>query len=205
MIDKALALLAPHHCYFCRKTGPIVCCCCKDYILRRANFRKMNFTKLQKTGEIFYLQTGDDWLKKMIYDYKLNSRRAYAGFFAQVICASLPSKTKLTIVPAPTMRKSFRQRGFGHVELIAKELAQLGHEYLPILENTSTLAQKNLDAAARQLNARENLICRQNLSPKRKYLVIDDITTTGSTLKYARLALKQAGAKQVACLALVHA
>lgn len=205
MLDELLAFIAPHHCYLCQKIGPILCDCCKDYILEQQNPGRFDFHKLQASGQVFFIDHSQSALKEMIYDYKLHSRRAYGRVFAEIIAHYLPRDLDLVIVPAPTMAKSRAQRGFGHIELIARELAKLGFDQQSLLINRSSVAQKDLDARARQANVKDNLLCLDSVDPKRKYLVIDDITTTGSTLKQARRALKQAGARQVACLALVHA
>lgn len=205
MLDDLLAFIAPHHCYLCQKTGPILCDCCKDYILKQQNPGQFDFSKLQANGQVFFVDDSQSVLKEMIYDYKLHSRRAYGRVLAQIIAHYLSRERNLVIVPAPTMRKSRAQRGFGHIELIADELAKLGFRTQHLLVNRSSVAQKELDAHARQTNVKDNLLCLTMVDPKLKYVVIDDITTTGSTLKQARRVLKQAGAKQVACLALVHA
>lgn len=205
MLDSPLSFIAPHHCYLCQKTGPILCDCCKDYILKQQNPGKFNFQKLQADDQIFFVDHSKLLLKEMIYDYKLHSCRAYGQIFAQIIAHYIPTGLNLVIVPAPTMAKSWKQRGFGHIELIADELAKLGFSQQRLLINRSSVAQKDLDSHARQTNVKDNLLCLKPVSPQLKYLIIDDITTTGSTLKQARLALKQAGARRVACLALVRA
>ncbi len=205
MLDDILAFIAPHHCYLCQKTGPILCDCCKNYILQQQKPGRFNFQQFQADGQIFFIDNRQSVLKEMIYDYKLHSRRAYGRVFAQIIAHHLPKDQSLVIVPAPTMRKSRAQRGFSHIELIADELAKIGFASQHLLVNQSLVAQKDLDASKRQANVEANLKCLRPVDPELKYLVIDDITTTGSTLNQARQVLKQAGAKRVACLALIHA
>ena len=90
------------------------------------------------------------------------------------------------------------------MELVAQELGRLGYCCQTLLQSQSTTAQKQLKATARKRNASGSLVCATKLDPKLNYLVIDDITTTGATLQSARQVLKRAGAKKVACLALVH-
>ena len=69
------------------------------------------------------------------------------------------------------MRKSRAQRGFGHIELIANELAKLGFRTQHLLVNRSSVAQKELDAHARQTNVKDNLLCLTTVDPKLKYVV----------------------------------
>ena len=206
MLDKLyniLSFIIPHSCYICQKTGRILCRECQKRILATTKVKPLNYRKLAKSDQFFVIGAANGWLKKLIYDYKHNARREYAEIFAEIIEEFLRTERRV-VVPIPTIKKSRRQRGFGHMELIARKLTRFGHQYQPVLCNSSTVAQKDLNLKGRAKNA-ENLSCTVKLDPEAWYLVIDDLTTSGSTLKRARKVMLQAGAKNVVCLALAHA
>lgn len=209
MLDDFLALIAPHHCYLCQKTGLILCDCCKKHLLAQCSRLSFNYHQLQATGQVYSLADSQSILKELIYDYKLHCRRVYGRLLAELIvdCLRIDQNlpTELIIVPAPTSRTSKLQRGFGHTELIAKNIQRYGYQVCYDLINQATVAQKDLRLRERRNNARRNLRTKTMMWPKGQYLIIDDITTSGATLQYSRQALLQAGAGQVACLALVHA
>lgn len=204
MLDELLSWLAPHYCYFCQKTGNAVCDCCKNNILRALRPGQFDFEFYQKTGEIAFLAGRRSRLKRLIYDYKLNSKQATAKVLAEVLDYVLDGED-VAIVPLSTSRKSRRQRGFGHMELVVQELAKRGYATVEMLTNRSLRAQKELSAQQRIVNIEHGLACVAKPCPEKRYLLIDDITTTGATLKTARRLLLRSGARQVACLALVHA
>ena len=95
-----------------------------------------------------------------------------------------------------------RQRGFGHSELLARNIAvKLRVEYslaLRRLGQTRQLGAKREDRLA-QLSGSFAVKNRRRISGRR-ILLIDDVLTTGGTLIAASKVLKAAGAKEVNAL-----
>lgn len=109
------------------------------------------------------------------------------------------------LVPVPLSRKRFRERGYNQAEEVLKRTKVPGAEVLPrVLRRTrDTKAQTSLSGSAR----RENLVGAFSATiPDAAYLyiVVDDVMTTGSTLKDAVRALKEAGARHVLAVSLSH-
>lgn len=208
MLDQVLKFIAPHHCYGCQKVGAILCERCKKHILQTIKMTKIDIQKAYDTGYIIYLSQGKGFVKDLIYYYKLNSVRAISQVLAELIAASLPLQQKAVhVVPIPTTKRSFRQRGFGHAEEIGRCLAKISDwHYDNVLFNDSKIVQKGLSLNQRLANIKKHLGLRSKtiIDPQATYLVIDDITTTGATLKQARYLLNRAGAKKVICLAIMH-
>ncbi|MDR0955979.1 MAG: hypothetical protein LBM73_02530, partial [Candidatus Nomurabacteria bacterium] len=100
----------------------------------------------------------------------------------------------------PTIAPHIRQRGFDHTRLIAKNLAKLRHLKLnaKLLLRKTDSVQHNLTAAERQKQAALafEINPRCALAPE-KILLLDDIYTTGATMRAAARILKKAGAREI--------
>lgn len=111
------------------------------------------------------------------------------------------------IVPVPLHWSRKNWRGFNQAELIAKLFAQkLGLKYADALIRVkNTKPQVGKDAYLRKLNIKNAFKLSDNcqLYPV-NCLLIDDVWTTGSTLKECCYVLKRAGAKTVWALTLAR-
>lgn len=212
MIDNILSIIAPHHCCGCGLKGTLLCDSCKYNIIDDRKFvcivchrptarewlcddcaKKVTFEHAWVVSE----RAGA--LKRLINAYKFeNAKNAYK-FLGDLLIEVLPTLPKNTvIVPIPTTSKRQRQRGYDHMLLVAKYMAKkLGVEYeSPLVHKTST-QQRGASADVRQKQAKKAFCVNQELDPTKNYLLIDDVITTGATIKYASKTLKAAGAKHV--------
>ncbi|OGK40697.1 hypothetical protein A2954_05555 [Candidatus Roizmanbacteria bacterium RIFCSPLOWO2_01_FULL_37_12] len=107
--------------------------------------------------------------------------------------------------PIPLHRNKLRTRGFNQAKIIAdffnRFLKLQLSGYLMRSKDTSSQAQmkNNKDRYSNMLGAFEAL--EQDVNNKR-FVLVDDIVTTGSTVKEAARVLKRAGAKNVFVLTL---
>ncbi|MCM1054427.1 MAG: ComF family protein [Bacteroides sp.] len=100
----------------------------------------------------------------------------------------------------PMRKKDVYRRGYNQTKLIARELSWLTDKPCAALlkKVRDTEPQKALNAAERAENVRDAFRCTGEKAVKGKtVLIIDDISTTGSTLSEAARALKKAGAGSV--------
>ncbi len=110
------------------------------------------------------------------------------------------------LCPIPMTRLKKRFRGFNQTELIVKVFAQkLDLPIDPLLaKSRSTKQQKVLNKEQRQKNLQSSFKVLYPESIPRNVLLIDDVSTTGSTFIEAAKTLKTAGVKNVWCLALAQ-
>lgn len=105
------------------------------------------------------------------------------------------------VVSVPLHKYRQNWRGFNQTELLAKDLSKrLGLKYVPILKRVSnTKPQAKLSGYERRKNLKNvfDLVSNYNLSSETCALVVDDVWTTGSTLKECCFVLKKNGAKKV--------
>ncbi|MEY4451344.1 MAG: hypothetical protein RLZZ380_465 [Actinomycetota bacterium] len=97
------------------------------------------------------------------------------------------------LVPIPSNSRSIRERGFNPAEIIAREIAKqvpsLRFENL-LARARQTLDQSKLNPSERRDNQQGSMVARVGTE---QVLLIDDVVTTGATLKEATQALEEAG------------
>ena len=113
----------------------------------------------------------------------------------------LPQDSPLMIVAVPTSPRKKRKRGFGHAEEIACACAAAANlNWAPgaILFTRPVADQTRLNAAERHANLKGAFAVRDGLSLEGLHvLVVDDVMTTGATMREAARAVKVAGAAMV--------
>jgi len=215
MIDDALQIIAPHHCYSCGKTGFLLCSSCKYDIIQAFQNDCVVCFQASKSGvcarhrlpyqKAWVVGRREGSLEGLINAYKFENAKTGAKVLAQLLDETLPSFAESTIVvPVTTIRKHIRERGYDHMVLVAKEFAQLRHlTYEPLLRRQTATHQRGESALQRERNAREAFAAVKTYSDV-PYLILDDVMTTGATLKYAAKALKDAGAQTIFVAALAR-
>ena len=104
------------------------------------------------------------------------------------------------LCPVPLHPRRERSRGFNQSELIARELGQLAG--IPVDTNAlrrtrNTPPQVSMESpAARHRNIADAFECPAGVQGRR-YILIDDVVTTGSTMSDCAQSLKDAGALNV--------
>ena len=115
----------------------------------------------------------------------------------------------LVIVPVPLHRNRLRNRGFNQAQILAEVVSKkFGIPVASVLTRTKdTVPQFNLGRELRQDNVKDSFAVRSDLDTiKNKTIVlIDDVTTTGSTIGECAKVLKNNGAKEIWALVLAKA
>ena len=111
------------------------------------------------------------------------------------------------IAPIPLGKRRLKERGYNQVGMIAKPLAMaLNMKYTPgeLMRNKETRSQVGLTKVERRENVRNAFRAGPGVRGK-VVLVMDDVSTTGSTLSSCAEALYMSGAKDVFALTVARA
>ncbi|MBO7405838.1 MAG: ComF family protein [Clostridia bacterium] len=145
----------------------------------------------------------------------LKSRGTYADFFAgecarqigRLLAEAGEQPEDWILTYAPRSPEKFAECGFDQSEEVARRAAKiLGCSFARTLARaSSSTEQKTLGASERRENARQGLIPRRrSIREGGKYLLFDDIITTGSTITAAAALLYEGGAATVFPVALAR-
>lgn len=113
------------------------------------------------------------------------------------------------LVPVPLHPRKQRERGYNQSALIVDSLAGRfeGVRIEPILVRiVDTLSQTQFNRQERYRNLRNafSLAGKGAIDPGQRYIIVDDVFTTGSTLNACAAVLRKGGAKRVDVLTIGH-
>ncbi len=152
-------------------------------------------------------------LSKLAQALKFDGRRNLAGLLcpllARTFVSSWDRKDIDLIVPVPLHPRRRRERGYNQAAVLARGLSRL--LAVPAWEGSLrrvrlTLPQVGLTDAERETNVRGAFACPGGSRISRqRILLVDDVMTTGATVRSAAQALLDGGALRVSVLTLARA
>lgn len=146
-------------------------------------------------------------IREMIFSLKYRGNKQVAKLFSSALCAYLTSRglTDSLIVPIPLSKKRRAERGFNQVELVLQNLSGVATAFNVLRKIRDTKPQTTLHRIERIKNLENAFaVSEPRLILGRDIVIVDDVTTTGTTLKEASRTLKYAGAKSVQAIALAR-
>lgn len=112
------------------------------------------------------------------------------------------------LIPVPLGRNRLKERGYNQVALIARPLSyELGLPYAPhgLWKSRETRSQVGLSVAQRRENVSKAYQAEVRIVSGRSVLLMDDVSTTGSTIQSGAEALLSAGAREVYAITVARA
>jgi ComF family protein len=217
-LKQTIDLLFPPRCAGCNVTGKVWCDECNDRIIPPKG--------RTCTACGFPLEKGtlcpicEDWpnriyvrpfayykkpLSPAILKLKYRSDQALANTMAFWLVSVYPRKGWIAdcVIPVPLADVRLRQRGYNQVTLIATSFAK--ELKLPLFPNAlervrETQSQVGLGRQERHINVEGAFRADSRIVQDQSIVILDDLLTSGATLKNCAVALLNAGAAQVFCL-----
>lgn len=226
-----LDFLFPKRCVNCKKQGSYLCDNCFIYlsfdvkslclICNKASYNGLTHPVCKSRSAIdgcFSALPYNKTAQKLIYNFKYKPyltdlKTVLADLFYDSLIQNenfikLMASGRWLMVPIPLSNSKLKKRGYNQSEILAKELSKKFN--IPVqnaLERTrNTKTQVGLSNLQRKENVKRvfEIINRKSSIVNQNIFLVDDIVTTGSTLKEAAKILKKAGAKRVIGLTLAR-
>lgn len=208
----------------CGNEGRIICSLClekirpkdKQFCLMCGHVAFFGITcppcKNQKSCDGLFTAFDYADMKQLIIEGKYNfvseTFRILGKAIPSVLTKELPKYFEnFTVCSVPLSKSRERWRGFNQSKILSEAFAlEMGLPYSDLLTRHKTgKVQKELDKKSRVLNMKDAFslkagACVSGLS----VILIDDVVTTGSTLREATSVLKKHGASEVWCITLAR-
>jgi ComF family protein len=228
----ALDLVFPPSCVHCGREGDLLChiCVAESTVVQQSGCRKCA-EPLTKPGtcarclaerssidRLYGSYMYDSPVGSAIKTFKFDDIRAQCPVLADLFdTESMRRSDADLVVPVPLHRSRLRARGYNQSDLLGRQLAhRLDLEFrTDILARThDTAAQSGQPTAALRQRSLANVFSvRPDIEQRatgvpagviegKRILLVDDVFTTGSTVKSCATALKSAGASWVGVVAL---
>lgn len=181
------------HCAGCRRPGPVLCRTCRFVLAAPVG--------LPRDSEVVAAVPFAGRARDVLLGFKYGNRRQLAHHFAGLLVNRLLAEGvdlhQVDVVTwAPTSRRRRHQRGFDQAEVVARRVAaQLGLPCRRLLEREGAGTPQTGRDRVERLHGPTFRV--SPAATGQRVLVIDDVVTTGSTLRSAAHALRRAGAIDV--------
>ncbi len=169
----------------------------------------------------FFFSYRDTLIRAAIWQIKYRNDQRVVKMLAQVIHEELlvilvekiffENFSNPILIPIPLSAARLKARGYNQTENLVREMAKLdGGKNFQLLTNVLTKIKETLPQSSlpRPLRLQNLKNCFRLNSPekicKRNIVLLDDVVTTGATLREAATTLRLAGAHQILSIAVAH-
>ena len=201
-----MEMLFPRRCPFCGTVvgKKLLCDRCRKKLVQQEP-AMITLSGAQCAAPMFY----EDAVRRAILRFKFKRRMGSLPCFGLLLaqCAAQEFSGQFdTVTWVPVSKKRLRQRGYDQAQLLARSMCrywQTKPERL-LCKTVDTPPQSGLKRAEeRRANVLGVYETAQSVYGKR-ILLVDDILTTGATLRECVRVLNEAGAADVLCLTLAR-
>ena len=155
----------------------------KGYLCSKCALKLEKMSDLKQRGNLYYLYYYTD-VKKIIFDLKFKNRKGITHSLSKYVKESIEEikiKEEIDVViSVPVNKKRFLERGYNQVDEILRS-ADIKFENIERIKNTKHMYEIK-EREKRKENVKKAFRVKKDYFQK-KILIVDDIITTGATLK----------------------
>lgn len=201
----AVAVLFPVDCAGCGAPDRALCAsCCAQ--LRAASACTLSEQLLPDSTRVVSAMRYETQVRSMILSLKEHGRTDVVTQLATPLRAAIEkaadgSTSAVEVCTVPSSKRSWLRRGYRPVDRLAHAA---GFRRAAVLRHAAvTQEQKSLDRAQRGANLKGALVAKPTVRGRR-FVIVDDVVTSGATLLEAARALRAGGAEVVAAATLAY-
>lgn len=218
-------LIFPIMCTVCGAEGQFLCPSCQAKLPRLENqfcivckkpaaYGKTHIDCVSRNtidGILSALTYKSPDVQRLIATFKYQFIHGLGGPLSAMIVQAISNQqlqgyfSDFTILPVPLHKRRLNWRGFNQAELLAETLCHdlntdINHDL--VARTKFTQPQTTLTAAARKTNIENAFEVTRPVTGK--FLLVDDVVTTGSTLNEIAKLLKKNGASEIWAVTIAH-
>lgn len=203
MLKQLLSVFLESPCAFCqRSTSDAICEYCFQK-LSSHQLSKGDRLKLHQDLAVFAWGKYDGQLKRAIALMKYNNKPEIGDLLGNLLgqawldrdlIKSHRAKLKVTVIPIPLHSKKQKERGFNQAAIIAKSFCQVTGYSLNsqgLIRIKETKAMFDLRSVAERAKNMQGAFRISDKLPQHPVLLVDDIYTTGTTIKESARVLQE--------------
>ena len=194
-----VTVFSESHCSICGKNTPNNSFICKECQLTP-----------------YYFSDACSWaayggsLREAIHALKYRQDVGLGDFFAAFLVSLLAEKQWQfdLVIPVPLSRTRRKQRGYNQSELLSRPIARffsIEHSNSALMRTKDTGEQYKRNSIERKTNLEDAFFANPAKLKEREVLLVDDIITTGATIRACSKTLLEAGAGKVMVISLAKA
>ena len=189
ILEKLLNLIYIKECCFCgsHKEDSLMCSKCRAKI----HFLPNDLYKNIRGKEVYVTALYDGVIKELIKQLKYKGKKCLSPVMADLMFEYWTkldiSPNDFIVIPVPIHKLRKEERGYNHMELVVKDFCSLTHyrynsDFLIRIKDTKK--QYNLNKQERINNIKNAFSVNMEKIPDKSspILIVDDITSTGTTL-----------------------
>ncbi len=150
----------------------------------------------------------DPLVKELIWQIKYRKNKKAVEIAGYALFQSL--KEPAVLIPIPISKKRREERGYNQCELLIDEIMRLDNEnrfkkdYGLLIRSKHIEKQTHKGRSERLENTKNIFEVTKKENLNQKIIIIDDVSTTGSTLKEARDVMLASGYSNISALTIAH-
>ncbi|MEP7021376.1 MAG: phosphoribosyltransferase family protein [Pseudonocardiales bacterium] len=179
-------LVWPRSCIGCARAGRVLCERCVP----------LDVLHVAAAGlPVVAAGAYDGPLRAALIAYKERGRRDLAEPLGTLLAGAVPAEPGVVLVPVPSTARVARARGGDHMLRLARIASRASHAPVgtPLRLVRTVQDSAGLDHQERAANLSAAMSATSPPSPGTAAVIVDDIVTTGATLREAARALAAAG------------
>ena len=185
----------------------LVCQSKQIFFPNQVSIQNFPVTKLYKEGSVHYiLKYSDSRVRELVHQIKFSKNKKCFEYIGKELSQHLPDNSDVILLPVPQTKSRMRERGYDVTHTLVREIQkhisiQDGHG---ILKNERKDVQSKIKDRDKRISSVSGTINLTKDVRGKKFIILDDVFTTGSTLREAKKVIEENGGEVIYSICIAH-